>query len=93
MRTAREVRDEKGRVLCPAGTVFTPELLERLGKMGVDYVTVEGHPVEFSWEKSLEEELAALERRFSAARHPFLLELKEVLREVLQELHRESEDA
>ncbi|RUM89744.1 MAG: flagellar M-ring protein FliF, partial [Thermodesulfatator sp.] len=58
MRTAREVRDEKGRVLCPAGTELTPELLERLAKMGVSYVTVKGHPVSFPWEKSLEEELS-----------------------------------
>ena len=93
MRTAREVRDEKGRVLCPAGTELTPELLERLAKMGVSYVTVKGHPVSFPWEKSLEEELSALERRFSKARHPFLLQLKEVLREFLQELYQEGGNA
>ncbi|WP_246167919.1 hypothetical protein [Thermosulfurimonas marina] len=93
MRTAQEVRDEKGRVLCPAGTTLSPEILERFAKMGVSYVTVEGHPVNFPWEKTLAEELAALEKRFSQALHPFLLELKEVLREVLGELHRESEDA
>ncbi len=84
MVTAEEVRDEQGRTLCPAGTPLNAELLERFGKMGVRFVTVKGKPVSFSWEKTLEEELAELERRFERARHPFLLKLKERLKVFLE---------
>ncbi len=91
MVTAEEVRDEKGRVLCAPGTKVTPELIEKLVKMGVRFVTVEGKPVKFPWEKSLEEELRELEVRFSRAKHPFLLELKKAIEEFLRrELAEES---
>ena len=84
MVTAEEVKDEKGRVLCPQGTVLSSELIERFGKMGVRFVTVKGKPVVFPWEKSLEEELRELEERFARSQHPFLKEVKETLRAFLQ---------
>ena len=83
MITAEEVRDDKNRVLCAAGTKITPELLEKFSKMGVRFVTVKGRPVNFPWERPLEEELSELEKRFSQAKHPFLLELKEGLKAFL----------
>ncbi len=84
MVVAEEVKDEKGRVLCNRDTVLNEEIIERFVRMGVRFVTVKGRPLQFPWEKSLEEELAALEERFSRARHPFLLKLKEVLKAFLE---------
>ncbi|OAQ21715.1 hypothetical protein [Thermosulfurimonas dismutans] len=92
MITAEEVKDEKGRVLCPTGTKISPELLERFSRMGVQFVTVKGRPVNFPWEKSLEEELSELEKRFSQAKHPFLVELKESLKEFLSAQFSEAQE-
>ena len=92
MVTAEEVKDEQGRTLCPAGTALDAELLERFGKMGVRFVTVKGKPVSFPWEKSLEEELAELEKRFERARHPFLLKLKKKLRVFLEAQAKEAQN-
>ncbi|MBX6422295.1 hypothetical protein [Thermosulfurimonas sp. F29] len=93
MIVAQEVRDEKGRVLCPEGTRLTEDLLERFYRMGVRFVTVKGRPVEFPWEKTLEEELSELEKRFSRARHPFLKTVKETLEAFLKAQAAEAEHA
>ncbi|MFC1524097.1 hypothetical protein ACFL6N_04830 [Thermodesulfobacteriota bacterium] len=65
MVLARDVMTEEGRVLCGKGTVMSANLIERLLKMEINHIAVEGHPVEVEGEKSLEEEIADLELRFS----------------------------
>lgn len=90
MVAAEEVKDDKGRVLCSADTPLTADLIERLGRMGVRFVTVKGRPVSFPWEKPLEEELEALEKRLEGVQHPFLLELKQGLKAFLQKEYQTS---
>lgn len=65
MVLAKDVMTPDGRVLCGKGTVLTSAIINRFEKMDISQVTVEGHPVHVSGEKSLEEELVALENRFS----------------------------
>ena len=74
MVLARKVENAKGMVLCAEGTVLTAALLERLGRSGVTHVTVEGRPVETEGGPTLEEELEALERRFSSVAGDPLME-------------------
>ncbi|MBA2849097.1 hypothetical protein G4V39_11035 [Thermosulfuriphilus ammonigenes] len=86
MILAKEVTDSAGRVLCGPGTELSQRLLDRLANMGVQFVVVEGHPVAMPGEKSLEERLAELERRFEkVAGDPVLAMLKEVIQETMME--------
>ena len=82
MTLAKDVETEEGRVLCGKGTELSGCLVERLKKMDVSHVTVEGHPVEDENEKSLEQELFEIQRRFSRVKHiPPLVHLKKRLME------------
>lgn len=65
MILAKDVETPEGRVLCGKGTELTEALLDRLQKMEIVNVTVEGHPVEVEGEKSLKEELQDIDERFS----------------------------
>ena len=46
MVLARAVTNEKGITLCGEGTALTDSLIERLRKMAIQKVAVEGHPVD-----------------------------------------------
>lgn len=65
MVLAKEVETPEGRVLCGKGTVLSEGVIARLRSMDIQHITVEGHPVQEEGEKSLEEELAELDQRFS----------------------------
>lgn len=65
MVLAKDVELEDGRVLCGKGTTLTLSLIDRLLKMDISNITVEGHPVVVEGEKSLKEELLDIEARFS----------------------------
>ena len=75
--------DAQGRVLCGKGIELTEPMIQKFQELGVSYITVEGTPVKLPWEKTLEEELELLEKRFSGIKDEFLLHIKEVLKEVL----------
>ena len=64
MVLAKDVLTPEGRVLCGKGTVLTETLIERLQKIELPFITVQGHPVKVEGEKSLVEEVAELEARF-----------------------------
>jgi hypothetical protein len=51
--------------ICGKGTTLTDSLIGRLAHLGVQSIYVEGHPVQQEGERSLKEQLADLERRFS----------------------------
>ncbi|MCS7199825.1 MAG: hypothetical protein N2327_02790 [Caldimicrobium sp.] len=85
MRTYEEVLDSQGRVLCGKGIEITEEMLKRFQDLGVSYITVEGTPVKLPWEKSLDEELQALEERFKGVEDETLLQIKEIIKELLFE--------
>lgn len=65
MILAQDVLTPEGRVLCGKGTELSAGLIERLKRMEISSITVEGHPLEVAGEKSLEEELRDLDARFS----------------------------
>jgi hypothetical protein len=46
MVLARAITNEKGITLCGEGTALTDSLIERLKKMAIQKVAVEGHPVD-----------------------------------------------
>lgn len=84
MILAKDVETGEGRVLCGKGTVLTANLIERLKRMEISHVLVEGHPVQVEGEKTLDEELHDLELRFSRVKDIApLMYLKKKLRERL----------
>jgi hypothetical protein len=66
-----------GPPLCGKGVVLTAPLIMRLRNMGVQTVTVEGHPVTIEGEKTMEDLLLDLDFRFSrVAGNPRMEQLK-----------------
>ncbi len=88
MKTFEEVVDQNGRVLCGKGIELTEEHIKKFQEFGVNFVTVEGHPVKLPWEKTLEEELQELEKRFEGIQDETLLEIKKVMEEFLKEKYK-----
>lgn len=84
MVLAQDIRNEDnpdGPPLCGKGVGLTGALIERLNKIGIQSLTVEGHPVKMGGEKTLEEELALLDRRFKKVTdEPLMKKLKEMYR-------------
>jgi hypothetical protein len=80
MILAKDIEIEGGRILCGKGTVLTASLIDRLLKMDIFNITVEGHPVEIEGEKSLQQELRDMEDRFSQVKGiPPLMYIKKCL--------------
>ncbi len=70
-----------GPPLCGKGVVLTSSLINRLENMGIKTVTVEGHPVWIEGDVTIEQQLAALERRFKkVANLPLMQSLMEMYR-------------
>ncbi len=83
MVLARDVEVD-GRVLCGKGTPLSSKIIDRFMKMDISHVTVDGHPVAMEGEKSLKEELLAMEKRFSRVKRiPPLMYLKKRLMQKL----------
>ncbi len=85
MITYEEVVDANGRTLCGKNIELTEEWINRFYELGVNFVTVKGHPVKLPWEKTLDQELKELEERFKGVDNPNLLKIKEILVEFLKE--------
>ena len=84
MVLGKDIELPDGRILCGKGTVMTPTLIDRLLKMEVSHVTVEGHPLEIEGEKTLAEELKDLEDRFDQVNNiPPLVYIKKRLMQKL----------
>lgn len=84
MVLAKDIINQDGRVLCGKGTALTDTLIERLKKMEIAHLAVVGHPLEVEGEKTLEEELQDIEKRFSRVLDtPPLMFLKKRLMEQL----------
>lgn len=74
----------KGPPICGKGVTLTDSLIERLKRMGVSTVTVEGRPVQMEGDKSLEEILEDLDRRFNKVEDdPLTGKLKKIYRQYL----------
>lgn len=67
MVVAKPVTNDKGMVLLAAGTELTSSLIERMQRMNVARVAVEGHPVDLPGQERMtpEERLAQLDQAFS----------------------------
>jgi len=68
MVLAREVvrgDNPNGPPICGKGVELTESLIERLRNMGINSITVQGHPIWMEGDKSLPELLEDLEKRFS----------------------------
>ena len=84
MVLARDVITPEGRVLCGKGTELSANLIERLARMDINHIAVEGHPVEVPGEKSLKEEIEELDERFSKVED--ILPLMYLKRKLLERL-------
>jgi uncharacterized Fe-S cluster-containing radical SAM superfamily enzyme len=87
MKLAKAVLDGKGVVLCGEEMELNEKLISRLSNMGIQRITVEGHPVDTDEEeKSLEGELQDLEKRFEkVALDPVMKMIKAILEKRLKE--------
>ncbi|MEW6429012.1 MAG: hypothetical protein AB1568_13360 [Thermodesulfobacteriota bacterium] len=80
MVLAREIVSGEGRILCGRGTVLSAALLDRLQRMDITTVTVEGHPVADPDRKTPEQQIAEIEERFSRVDDiPALMRIKKRL--------------
>lgn len=84
MVLAKEIKsseDPASMTICGKGVKLTESLIDRLRRMGIQSVTVEGHPVTMEGETSLDEMLAALDRRFSrVAADPLMMKIQTLYR-------------
>jgi hypothetical protein len=84
MVLAKEIKasdDPASMTICGKDVKLTESLIDRLRQMGIQTVSVEGHPVSIPGEASLDEMLAALDRRFSrVAGDPLMAKIKELYR-------------
>lgn len=73
-----------GPAICGKGMELTDSLIERLRKMGIQSLTVQGHPVWMEGDKTLEQLLQKLDHRFSHSdQDPLTSCLKNVYRRYL----------
>ena len=84
MILAQDIKNEDnpdGPPLCGKGVQLTESLIERLHRMDIQSLTVEGHPIKIDGEKTLEEELAVLDKRFKKViDDPLMKKLKDMYR-------------
>ena len=85
MVLAKEVETPDGRVLCGKGTALSPSIIARILKMDISHITVEGHPVAVEGEKTLEQELRDIEKRFSRVKHvpPLMFIKKKIMQRLV----------
>ncbi|HUJ19121.1 MAG TPA: hypothetical protein VL197_14150 [Nitrospirota bacterium] len=84
MVVAREIKgsdDPASMTICGKGVTLSESLISRLQQMGIQAVTVEGHPVRVDGEATLEEMLTALDQRFRHLEDDVLMmKIKEIYR-------------
>jgi hypothetical protein len=84
MVLAREIKNSNepnARVLCGKGVALTDSLINRLRQLGIESLTVAGHPVKMEGEQTVEDMLGALDRRFSrVANNPLMMKVKDIYR-------------
>ena len=80
-KEVKNIENPDGPPMCGKGVALTESLISRLGKMGIQSLTVEGHPVNMEGEATAEEMLAALDKRFRKVQEDALMQkLKEIYR-------------
>lgn len=83
-RDVIRVDNPNGPPICGKGLVLTEPLIERLANLDVQSITVQGHPLNIDGDKTLEEDLEDLERRFRfVSDDPLAEKLKNIYRDYL----------
>ncbi len=73
--------DPASMTICGKGITLTESMIAHLQRMGIQSVTVEGHPINVEGEATLEQMLAALESRFRRVEgDPLMMRMKEMYR-------------
>jgi hypothetical protein len=73
-----------GPAICGKGMELTVSLVERLRNMGIQSITVKGHPIWMEGDKTQEELLQELDHRFSrVSQDPLTRSLKDIYRKYL----------
>ena len=87
MKLAKPVNNKRGMPLCGEGTELTEAILARLSDMGVERVTVEGHPLDAGPdEKTLSRQLEELHARFRRVEgDPLMSKIRDIFLERLRE--------
>ena len=81
---AEPVKNDRGMVILPEGAKLTPALIDRLRKMGVVEVMVEGEDPNAPPPKSLDELLEDLKVRFEGQEdNPLMMQIKKIARQHL----------
>jgi hypothetical protein len=84
MILAKEIKssdDPASMTICGKAVTLTESLIERLQRMGIQSVTVEGHPVNVEGEATLDQMLSSLESRFRRVEgDPLMMRVKEMYR-------------
>jgi hypothetical protein len=87
MVLARDVflqQSDRGIPVCTKGAPLSEPLLEKLARMGINSICVEGHPVSVPDEKPLEELLEDLDKRFKKVEgNPLMARMRERIRKKL----------
>ncbi len=79
---AEQVENKRGMVILPKGTKLTPQLIDRLKRMGVTEVPLTGHDPSGPPPKTREELLSELDERFDGfEKNPLMMEIKRIARE------------
>jgi hypothetical protein len=82
MILAKDAISSDNKILCGAGIVLTQEIIERLIRMNIGGVVVEGHPVHLEGEQTIKERLSDLEIRFSRVKNnPVLRAIMKIIAE------------
>jgi hypothetical protein len=80
-REIKASEDPSSMTICGKGVKLTESLIDRLRQMGIQSVTVEGHPIKIEGETSLAEMLVSLDKRFNrVADDPLMMKVKEIYR-------------
>jgi hypothetical protein len=87
IKLAKPVTNKKGMVLYGVGTVLTKEIIALLSDIGVEQITVEGHPLDTGdTGKSLSQHIDDLHSRFRYVQgDPLMSKIKGLLLERLRE--------
>jgi hypothetical protein len=81
---AEQVRNERGMTILPKGAKLTLSLIDRLRRMGVKEVSVEGHDPNAPPPKTRDELLADLDTRFEGLeQNALMMEIKRIARQHL----------
>ena len=89
MILSRPVETSNGQILCAKGTELNEALIVRLERLEISSITVEGNPVDDgSPRKTLEEEMAEIDQRFSnVTNNKLMMVLKNVVTNHITKRH------